>query len=144
MKLKKIFVALILFMSFIMIPISAETYGNSWWYHVAGGNSVARFESGRDTYSRYDDGHYLLFGSWDSVKKVMSWFGIDLDLFSNFATALDIFLGDYGDLADLYDYCGIIQDGYNILTRPSSSYDAMKAYAANDGDYWYAVIWIPY
>lgn len=144
MKSKKFLIALVPCILFAIAHASAESYGNTWWYHVAGGNSVSRFESGVDTYSKYDNGHYLLFGSWDSVKTVMGWFGIDLDIISNFTDALDIFLGEYGNLGELYKYCSIIQDTYTILTRPSSSYDAMKAYAANDGDYWYAVIWIPY
>ena len=61
MKSKKLLIALILFLSLVTIHVSAETYRNSFWYHIAGGNSVSRFESGVDTYSRSDRGHYILF-----------------------------------------------------------------------------------
>ena len=72
MKSRKLLISLILFISLAAFHASAETYGNSWWYHVAGGNSVARFESGVDTYSRSDRGHYILFGSLDTFKKAVS------------------------------------------------------------------------
>ena len=139
MKSKKFLIALVPCILFAIAHASAETYGNSFWYHVAGGNSVSRFESGVDTYSRSDSGHYILFGSWDTVKFAVKRFsGVDLDAMSNLMEAID------GDLAKFYGKCETLKNVYNILTRPSSSYDAMKAYAANDGDWWYAVIWIPY
>lgn len=126
MKSQKLLISLVLLISLAAFHASAESYGNTWWYHVVGGRSVERFEKGLDTYSRSDSGHYLLFGAYDTYQKAKF--------------VIEACNGNI-DLDDVLDYVG---DTYNILTRPSSSYDAMKAYAANDGDYWYAVIWIPY
>ncbi len=139
MKSKKFLIALVPCILFAIAHASAETYGNTWWYHVAGGNSVSRFESGVDTYSKYDSGHYVLFGSWDTVKFAVKRFsGVDLDVMGNLMDAID------GKLGKFYSYCDELKNAYDIVTRKASSYDAMKAYAANDGDWWYAVILIPY
>lgn len=126
--LKKFGIVLALLTIFTIAHASAESYGNTWWYHVAGGNSVARFESGVDTYSRSDRGHYILFGSLDTFKKAVS--------------IIELYCGkaDYHSFADYFEY---IEDVNTILTRTASSYDAMKAYSADKYDYWYAIIWLP-
>lgn len=128
MKSQKLLISLILLISLAATHASAESYGNTWWYHVAGGNSVARFESGLDTYSKYDRGHYILFGSFDTFKKAVS--------------IIELYCGkaDYHSFADYFEY---IEDVNTILTRTASSYDAMKAYSADKYDYWYAIIWLP-
>ncbi|WGK68598.1 hypothetical protein P0082_08915 [Candidatus Haliotispira prima] len=102
------------------------------WYRVAGtGTAKSRFLNGTDRFNKNDRGIYILFGILDTFSKVKR--------------------AVYGDWSVLKTQA---IDGFDILTRTASSYEAMEAYLDDklaitwnlelDIEFWYAVVFIPY